>query len=187
MEQEQENQNKTDNFSLLIKNNKKKIFTFFFLIIIILFSYFLFLEFKDNRTLKISENYNNAKLLLQNNKNNQAKNILISVINKKDKFYSPSALNLIIDNGLANYDQTLIFFDTVLSIRGMDKEKKNLFFIKKALFISEKENEIDILNILSPIINSDSVWREKAIDIIVNYYISKGQLEKSEQFKNQKK
>tara|TARA_A100001011_G_C14319139_1_gene849594 strand:+ start:6810 stop:7376 length:567 start_codon:yes stop_codon:yes gene_type:complete len=187
MESQPQNQSNSNNFLLLIKTNKKKLVITLFSIILVLFGYFFHLENKENKNIKISENYNNAKILLSKNKKNEAQLFLIEIINKKNKFYSPSALNLIIDNSLANYDQTLSLFDKVLKIKDLDKEKKNLFRIKKALFISDKEPEIEILNILNPIINSDSVWREKAQELMVNYYISKGQLEKSKQFKIKKK
>ena len=187
MESQPQNQLNSNNLLFLVKSNKKKIIITLFLIIFTLFGYFFFLEMKDSKNIKISENYNNAKILLLKDKQNEAQALLIEIINKKNKFYSPSALNLIIDNNLTNYDQTLILFNKILKIKGLDKEKKNLFRIKKALFISDKESEIEILNILNPIINSDSVWKEKAQELMVNYYISKGQLEKSKQFKIKKK
>ena len=187
METQPQNQSNSSNFLFLIKTNKKKLIIILFSILFVLFGYFFYLEIKDNKNIKISENYNNAKILLSKDKQNEAKLLLIEIINKKNKFYSPSALNLIIDNNLANYDQALNLFNKVLKIKGLDREKKNLFRIKKALFISDKESEIEILNILHPIINSDSVWKEKAQELMVNYYISKGQLEKSKQFKIKKK
>ena len=43
--------------------------------------------------------------------------------------------------------------------QSLDKEIKNLIIYKKALFNSDFVNENDLLKILSPIINSESIWK----------------------------
>ena len=115
MESQPQNQSNSSNFLFLIKTNKKKLIIILFSILFVLFGYFFYLEIKDNKNIKISENYNNAKILLSKDKQNEAQLLLIEIINKKNKFYSPSALNLIIDNNLANYDQALNLFNKVIS------------------------------------------------------------------------
>ena len=52
-------------------------------------------------------------------------------------------------------------FDTVISIN-KDAELKNLVIFKKGLYFSDKLQETDLLEILNPIINSDSIWKQHA-------------------------
>jgi hypothetical protein len=73
-------------------------------------------------------------------------------------------------------------FDNILKIKKIDDEDKNLIKIKKALLFFDKNNEKEILNILNPIINSNSVWRQEAIKLIVEFFKYTGELKKSEEY-----
>ena len=76
-------------------------------------------------------------------------------------------------------------FDKVINIGDIDNETKNLVKIKKTLFLMKaNKNEQEILNELKPIINSESIWRQNAIEIIGGYFLSKGDKIKSEEFYN---
>ena len=46
-------------------------------------------------------------------------------------------------------------------------------------------NEGDLLNILNPLINSQSVWKSHALYLIAEYFYSKDQKQKSKEFFNQ--
>ena len=90
--------------------------------------------FKKNN-IKLSEKYNLANILLKDNKQKEAKLILNELIKEKNKFYSPAALNLIIENNLENDDDNvLLLFDNILNMRSLDRETKNLYKLKKAYF-----------------------------------------------------
>ena len=65
------------------------------------------------------------------------------------------------------------------------KEIKNLIIYKKALYNANFTNENDLLKILKPIINSDSVWKSHALYLMAEYFYSKNQKEKSKEFFNQ--
>ena len=67
----------------------------------------------------------------------------------------------------------------------LDKEIKNLVIYKKALFNSDQAQESDLLNILNPLINSESVWKSHALYLMAEYFYSKDQKQKSEEFFNQ--
>ena len=74
----------------------------------------------------------------------EASKILETIIYKKNKFYSPSSLNLIIENNLID-DKKLIlsYYDEIISNNNLDKEIKNLFIFKKVTFwvtLSKKMN-----------------------------------------------
>ena len=65
------------------------------------------------------------------------------------------------------------------------KEIKNLIIYKKALFNADKAKENDLLKILNPIINSQSVWKSHALHLIAEYFYSQNQKEKAKEFFNQ--
>jgi hypothetical protein len=60
-----------------------------------------------------------------------------------------------------------------------------LVIYKKALFNADQVEEGELLNILNPLINSQSVWRSHALYLMAEYFYSKDQKEKSKEFFNQ--
>ena len=106
-----------------------------------------------------------------------------NIINKGHRFYSPLALYFIIDNNLETDSLKIInFFDKILSINTIDKENLNLIRIKKAIFLFNTEDEDLIIKTLNPIINSDSVWRNITIKLISDYFLSKDQKIKANEY-----
>ena len=77
------------NMSNLFKNNKKKIISFFTLIILGIFIFVIYLELQKKNNTKISDEFNLAKIQLANNNTKSSKDKLISIIKKKNTFYSP--------------------------------------------------------------------------------------------------
>ena len=67
----------------------------------------------------------------------------------------------------------------------MDKEIKNLVIYKKGLFNSDFESENNMIQILNPVINSDSVWKSHALYLMGEYFYYKNQRQKSKEFFNQ--
>ena len=56
---------------------------------------------------------------------------------------------------------------------------------KKALYNADKINENELIEILKPIINSDSVWKSQSLYLLAEYFYSKGEKQKSKEFFNQ--
>ena len=170
----------------LFGKNKKIFFSIVILIIITL----SFFTWKDNintkKKLELSEKYIDAKILLSQNK--QDKKILKDleeIILNKDSTYSVLSLYLIIDSGLQNDNKKILkYFREILSIKDLKKEDKNLIKLKQAIFISNKSNEKDLLDLLNPIINSDSVWKAQAILFMGDFYYSKKEFSKADQYYN---
>ena len=77
------------------------------------------------------------------------------------------------------------YFDVVISIGGLEKEDLNLLKLKKAIHTSQNSDENELLDLLNPIINSKSVWRAQSIEFIGDYYFSKKQYKKAEQYYSQ--
>ena len=71
------------NMSNLFKNNKKKIISFFTFIILGIFIFVIYLELQKKNNIKISEEFNLAKIQLANNNTKSSKDKLISIIKKK--------------------------------------------------------------------------------------------------------
>ena len=88
------------NFNVFFQKNKSKIFSTIVLILIFFIILIFRNEYKKNLNIDISEKYNNAKILIENKNSQEALKILKNIILEKNKFYSPSSLNLIVDNNL---------------------------------------------------------------------------------------
>ena len=182
-----ENISDKDKVSLIVdklKNNLKIIISILVLIITtsIIFGFISYKNSKNN--ILISENFNKAKLLINNKeKQEEFKNILIDIIDAKHKFYSPLSLYLIIENNIEkDPKKIIILFDQVLDNNKIDTEDMNLIKLKKSLFLTVNGTENQILNILNPIINSDSIWKNQAINLLANYFLDKKEYKKSEQY-----
>ena len=178
---------KKDKFKLIlskIKENSKLILSIMLIIIFTFVVIFFIDKRRENKNILISEDFNRAKILIKNEKKEESLVILKEIINKKHKFYSPLSLYLIIDFELEkNYELVAELFNKVISIKKIDKDNLNLIKIKKALFLSNYYDEQEMLKILNPIINSDSIWRSNAIQVLVDYFLNKGDSLKSDQYK----
>ena len=89
----------------------------------------------------------------------------------------------ILDNNLIN-DQNKIndLFDLVINKITLEKEIKNLIIYKKALYNADNIGESQLLEILNPLINSQSVWKSHALYLIAEYFFNKNEKEKSKEF-----
>ena len=76
-------------------------------------------------------------------------------------------------------------FDIVIEDIYLDREIKNLIIYKKALYNADYISENELLELLKPIINSDSVWKSQSLYLIAEYYYSKNEKQKSKEFFNQ--
>ena len=167
-------------------HNKKKIISGLSFIVILLISYFAFGEYQDRKKIKISDSFNTITInYSKNNKEKTAKD-LIQIINEKNSTYSPLSLYFIIDNKLINEKKIINeLFDVIINETSLDKEIKNLNIYKKALYNADDSNESDLLNILNPVIKSESVWKSHALYLMAEYFYSKNEMQKSKEFFNQ--
>ena len=108
---------------------------------------------------------------------------LKDIINDKDSTYSPLALYFIIDNNLIdNKNEINSLFDILIDQTPVETEIKNLIIYKKALFNADQINEIELLNILNPLINSKSVWKSHALYLVAEFFYNNGERQKSKDF-----
>ena len=167
-------------------NYKKLLISILVLVITLLISYFIFEEFNEKKKLKISDQYN--QIVTEHSKDNKqiTSNALVELVNKKDPTYSPLSLYFIIDNQLITEKSKVNkLFDVVIEDVYLQKEIKNLIIYKKALYNADDIGENELLKILNPIINSESVWKSHALYLIAEYFFHKGEKQKSIEFFNQ--
>ena len=166
-------------------SKRKQIVSLLILIVLILISFFGYQEFNTRNKEKLANKFN----MLVTNFDNGQKNInneLIEIINEKDKTYSPLAFFFLLDNDLiTSKDEINSFFDLIINDVSVEKEIKNLTIYKKGLFNSEFVQENELLNILNPIIKSESMWKPQALYLMAEYYLSKDQKQKSKDFFDQ--
>jgi len=145
---------------------------------------FLWLDYNGkNKRIKISENFIEAKILLTENKRSESLSTLKNIIMEKDRTYSPLSLFLIVDQDLEEDKEIILsYFDKILSIRSLKNEDLNLLRLKKAIFMSNTSKEQDMLDLINPIINSDSVWKFQSLKFLADYYFSLKQFKKAEQY-----
>ena len=167
------------------KNKKTLIFTIV-IFIVSLISFYTFQIFKDKKKVLISNKYNTAIIEYNDLNKAQTTSDLIEVIDDQDSTYSPLALYFIIDNNLID-DRAKIneLFDILINIRSLESEIKNLIIYKKGLFNADHVSESQILKILNPIINSESVWKSHALYLVAEYFYSKNEKQKSKEFYDQ--
>jgi len=176
------NQNR---FSIFYKKNKTKILIFLLSLPVILIIFFGYNFYNEKKNTRISNQFNEANILLENDRKQDSKKIFISLINEKHLFYSPLSLNVIVENGLIeNQDSLLELFDKILKIKSLDKETKNLYRFKKATIFSIQAKENEMLKTLNPIINSKSIWKENAIKFLEVYFLQKGDFLKAKEYRD---
>ena len=84
-----------------------------------------------------------------------------------------------------NKDEINNFFNILIKKTSLETEIKNLIIYKKALFNADTFDENGILEILYPIINSNSVWKSHALYLLAEYFYSNEEKQKSKEFYNQ--
>jgi len=167
-------------------NNKKSLIITLIIIILIVIFYFGYNEIQINKNKSLAFKYNNIITKFDSSNKSNVKNELIKIINKKNPTYSPLALYFIIDNGIQTSNVEInTYFDILINETNLDNEVKNLIIYKKGLFNADFENENNLLTILKPIINSESVWKSHALYLIAEYFFDKNQKQKAKEFYNQ--
>ena len=161
-----------------------KIFLYIFGILILIIAAIIW--FNNNNKIKetkISDSFINAQILIEKGKKNEAEKILSNLVLEKNSPYSSLSLFLIIENKLIDNKETIInYFDEVINNNSFKEEDLNLLRLKKAIYISDISMEQEILGLINPIINSNSVWKNHALKFLGDFYNSNGQQQKAKQY-----
>ncbi|MDC2997275.1 hypothetical protein OAY51_01595 [Candidatus Pelagibacter sp.] len=166
--------------------NKKKIISVLGVIVLLLIGYFAFGEYQNSKKIKISNSFNSITINFSESDKQKTAKDLIQIINEKNPTYSPLSLYFIIDNELIKEKKIINeLFDIIINETSLEKEIKNLNIYKKALYNADDSNESELLDILNPLIKSESVWKSHALYLMAEYFYSKNELQKSKEFFNQ--
>ena len=181
-----ENAKKEKIKNFFVKNSKYLIFSISAIIILIL-AYFVYLEINSRNQSKLAEEYN----YIVNNFNNlqnseQSTERLIRIVEKKNSTYSPLSLYFILDNELVTEKNEINkYFDMVINIGSLEKEIKNLNIYKKAIYNSNFVDEAELVEILRPITNSDSIWKSHSLFLLAEFFYYKENKAESKKLLNE--
>ena len=167
-------------------NNKKKLIITISIISVIIIGYLSFENSKEKNKIKLANQYNLA--LIDLNPDNKKKTIdeMVNVVKSNYATYSPLALYYLLDNNLLeNNDEINILFNELIEKTNLDNEIKNLIIYKKALFNSDFVTENELLEMLNPVINSESIWKSHALYLLAEYFFSKNEKLKAKEVFNQ--
>ena len=167
-------------------NNKNKIISLIIILVIIIIGVFSYDKYLTNKKKEISDKFNAITIDYSNNNKDKTAIGLIEIINEKDQTYSPLSLYFIIDNNLVS-DQSKInsLFDILIMDTSLDAEIKNLIIYKKALYNADNAQESYLLELLNPLINSNSVWKSHSLYLMAEYFFAKNQNQKAKEFFSQ--
>ena len=164
-------------------DNKRTLISAITILIAIIISFYSYQIYLDKKRVQISNKYNSAVIDHQDTNKSITASKLKDIINNKDSTYSPLALYFIIDNNLIdNKNEINSLFDILIDQTPVEIEIKNLIIYKKALFNADQINEIELLNILNPLINSKSVWKSHALYLVAEFFYNNGERQKSKDF-----
>ena len=180
------NNTRNEKIKEFLISNKKKVIFFLVSIFIILIFFFGYKEYKNKKKKDISNFYNSTIIEYSKDNNKEIVKNLINIIKKKDPTYSPLSLYFIIDNDLiSNKNEINKLFDIIINKTSLDPEIKNLVIYKKSLYNADQIGENELINLLSPIINSKSIWKSHALYLLAEYFYSKNEKQKSKEFFSQ--
>ena len=174
---------KIKNFFIKNKNNLISLISTIIILIIVYFSY---VEVKNRNKVKLANQYNTTIIDYNTGDKRNVVSELTYIIKEKDVTYSPLALYFLIDKNLIdNKKDVNNLFDILINNINLELEIKNLIIYKKALYNSDTASENELIQILNPIINSESIWKSHALYLMAEYFYSNNEKEKSKEFFNQ--
>ena len=164
-------------------NKKKTIIATVIFFLLILFGFIFYQEYEEGHRERLANKYNLTIIEYESGDKSKVLNSMKDIIEDKDKTYSPLAFYYLLDNDLIiSKEEINKYFDILIDELRLDKENKNLTIFKKGLFNSEFANENELLNILNPVIKSDSIWKPHALYLMAEYYFAKKEKQKSKEF-----
>ena len=163
--------------------NRRRLLILVTTIILIIFGYFIYGEIKQKKKLNLADQYNASKINFISGNETNVQSEMIRIVEANDKTYSPLALYFLIDNNIVISNNKINeLFNILINDTNLEKEIKNLIIYKKALYNSDFENENNLLKILNPLINSESIWKSHALHLLAEYFYSKNERQKAKEF-----
>ena len=177
---------RNEKVKIFFVNNKKNLIVITIIFLILVTGYFSFDAFKKKEKVNLANKFNLTIINFKTENSKKTIEDLINIIKENDNTYSPLALYFLIDNNLVNEQEEINFlFDELINKTNLEEEIKNLNIYKKALFNSSFVSENELLQILNPIVNSESIWKSHSLYLIAEYFYAKGEKQKAKEFFNQ--
>ena len=167
-------------------NNKKKLIIGTLILFILIIGFLSVDSIQKKNKVNLANKFNLSIINFKIEDTQKIIEDLIDIVKENDITYSPLALYFLIDNNLIkNTDEINALFDELINQTNLEEEIKNLNIYKKGLFNSNIASENELLQILNPIINSESIWKSHSLYLIAEYFYAKGEKEKAKEFFNQ--
>jgi predicted negative regulator of RcsB-dependent stress response len=177
--------NRNEKIKNFFIENKKLLISIAVVSILILISFYSHQIYKEGQRKTLADKYNRALIEYENGEKSKIILSMQEIIEDRDSTYSPLGLYFLIDNNLiTNEVQANKLFDILINEVNLEKEIKNLIIYKKALYNSNFTNENDLILMLNPIINSESIWKSHALFLIGEYFYTNNQKQKAKEFFN---
>jgi hypothetical protein len=165
---------KQDKFINLFRKYKLVIIILFFLIIstiaLIVSKNIIF----ENRAKKYTQEYVVILSLINDKKIVEAKNRLEILKDSKINLYKVLAISKLLELSKENKSEQISILNYAIK-SNIEKNDKDLFKIKKALLAFDNLNEEQFLNLLNPGDFKNSPWRVLSLEVLGDFYLSKGQ------------
>ena len=163
--------------------NKRIIILIITILVVAIISFYSFQAYKDAKRESLSDKFNTAVIEFDTNNKSETVSSLSEIVEYKDSTYSPLALYFIIDNNLIESKTEINrLFDILINKTNLEKEIRYLIIYKKALYNADTINENELLDIIKPVLNSESVWKSHALYLVAEYFYSKNEKQKSKDF-----
>ena len=167
-------------------NNKKKLIIGTLILFILIIGFLSLDSIQKKNKVNLANKFNLSIINFKIEDTEEIIEDLIDIVKENDITYSPLALYFLIDNNLIkNTEEINALFDELINQTNLEEEIKNLNIYKKGLFNSNIASENELLQILNPIINSESIWKSHSLYLIAEYFYAKGEKEKAKEFFNQ--
>ena len=177
---------RTEKIKSFFINNKKQIIAGISIIIVLILGFYSYQIFKEGQRERLSNKYNSAVIEYKSGGSSKVIQSMKQIVEEKDSTYSPLALYYLIDNQLIeNKSEINNLFDILINNTSLEKEIKNLIIYKKALFNADFIQENELLDLLNPLIQSNSIWKSHALYLIAEYFYSQNEKQKSKEFFSQ--
>ena len=166
--------------------HKKKIYFLMGLILLSIFSVFFYLDIVKKQKTEIANKFIKASINYNLKEEAYYTKEFKEIINSHDTTYAPLALFFLIDNKAVSSNEEINYlFDQVLNNISLEREIKNLVIYKKALINADFQTENIMIEILKPVINSESFWKPHSLLLLGDYFLFKGEKQKAKDFYSQ--
>jgi hypothetical protein len=128
----------------------------------------------ESRAKKYTQEYVVILSLINDKKIDEAKKRLEILKNSKINLYKVLAISKLLELTKEIKNEQISILDYAIK-SNIEKNDKDLFKIKKALLAFDNLDEQQFLNLLNPADFKNSPWRVLSLEILGDFYLSKGQ------------